>query len=556
MSNIKYTTFSVKEQIIKRFADKYDLSELIYVDRKTKFKIGCQKHGMFETSLTSILRSGEKCRKCRNEQKSIAYSGTIRENRLKYNNESIIIRFNEIHYDKYVYKDVDYQGMKKTIDIECSKHGIFRMSIIKHLSGQGCPKCSGKNLSTADVILDFKNIHGDTYDYSKLIFKNQREKMTFICYEHGEFKQTYYQHCQKNPIACQECRENKQSLKLHQILEKFKKSHGNLYDYSNVKPQQSIQTNVEIICKKHGSFMQRIDNHFAGKGCPKCKNSSSQAEKDVGDFIESLGIKIKRNDKIVLDKKEIDVLSIEHRLGIEYNGLYWHSDRSIKKNYQHYEKTILAESKGYQLIHLYEDEWLGQNDIVKSRIRSMFNKSENRIFARKTKLIKLTIKQAKEFFIKNHIQGHVFCKYYYGLEYNNEIVAAMSLSKRKILGNSEIELVRFANILNTNVIGGASKLLNAFIKEMQPKSIISYADRSWSTGKLYETLGFERLHETKPNYYYVLNNKRLSRYQFQKHLIVKTKEERKMTEKEIMVKNGYDILYDSGSIKYRLNLTS
>jgi hypothetical protein len=84
------------------------------------------------------------------------------------------------------------------------------------------------------------------------------------------------------------------------------------------------------------------------------------------------------------------------------------------------------------------------------------------------------------------------------------------------MGTNEWNISRFCNILNTNVIGSASKLLNHFILNYSPKRIISYADKDWSEGKLYETLGFIKISETRPDYKYVLNDIRIHKSRFRK----------------------------------------
>jgi predicted acetyltransferase len=124
------------------------------------------------------------------------------------------------------------------------------------------------------------------------------------------------------------------------------------------------------------------------------------------------------------------------------------------------------------------------------------------------------------------------------------------------MGNKSItdkyELLRFCNKLDTNVIGGASKLLNYFIKNYNPKEIISYADRRWSNGNLYEKLGFEFVHNSKPNYWYINDNVREYRFKYRKSELVKDGFDSKKTEKEIMFDRGVLRIYDCGNKKYKL----
>ena len=125
---------------------------------------------------------------------------------------------------------------------------------------------------------------------------------------------------------------------------------------------------------------------------------------------------------------------------------------------------------------------------------------------------------------------------------------------RKNLGNKHIEgkyeLLRFCNKLNTNVVGGASKLFKYFIKEYEPIEIVSYADRRWSKGNLYEKIGFTKVSITEPSYYYIVNHVRKNRIEYQKHKLVAMGYDSNKTEKQIMKELGYKRIYDCGTIKF------
>ena len=121
-------------------------------------------------------------------------------------------------------------------------------------------------------------------------------------------------------------------------------------------------------------------------------------------------------------------------------------------------------------------------------------------------------------------------------------------------GEGVYELLRFCNKLNTTVVGGASKLLKHFIKTVNPKSIISYADKRWSNGNLYEKLGFIHTHDSKPNYFYIVNNKRENRFSYRKDILVKEGYDKTKTEHEIMLERKIYRIYDCGCMVFRLDL--
>jgi hypothetical protein len=292
--------------------------------------------------------------------------------------------------------------------------------------------------------------------------------------------------------------------------------------------------------------------------CTKCnlKNSNaSDAENNVRDFIENeLTIK---TEKISIDNKEIDIYLPDYKLGIEYNGLYWHSEFFKNKNY-HLNKTEICENQGIQLLHIFEDEWMFKREIVKSIIKSKLNIVDIRIFARKCQIKEIDSNKSREFLEDNHIQGNVNSKYKLGLFYNDELVSYMSFEKtrKSIEKNNENSYVlnRFCSKLNTQVIGGASKLLKYFIRIYNPKSIISFADKRYSNGNLYKQLGFIRIKDNMPSYFYFKNNElvRYHRFNFRKEILIKRGFDKNKTEFEIMTDNNYIKIFDCGNIKYLL----
>ena len=146
-------------------------------------------------------------------------------------------------------------------------------------------------------------------------------------------------------------------------------------------------------------------------------------------------------------------------------------------------------------------------------------KTESKIFARKCQVVEM--KSVNGFLESNHIQGKVRSIVKLGLYHNSELVSVMTFDKfegRKKMSESEWNLNRFCSKLNTNVIGGASKLLKYFINKYNPKRIISYSDKDWSNGDLYISLGFNKISESKPDYKYIVGGKRIHKSNFKKSM--------------------------------------
>lgn len=533
-------------KVRKIHGNNVDTSKVEYIDSKTKVCLICPKHGEYWQTPAACVR-GNKCPKCSNENR-----GPKKENRIT--TEKFIGNANEIHKGKYDYSKVSYVNANTKVCIICSEHGEFWQLPYAHLNGQGCPKCVGKTLSQDELIKKFNEVHSFKYDYSKVDFSKIKEKVCIICPEHGEFWQRPQKHLAGQ--GCPQCakekthgtiNENKENFIIHSNL-----VHHNLYDYSEIEYVNNI-TKVKIKCNKHGIFYQRPNNHLQGCGCPKCSNTISKTEDDI---ISVLNCKdIISHNRNILNGKEIDIYIPSLKLGVEYNGLRWHSEEFEENSNYHLEKTERCEEQGIRLIHIFEDEWIYKKEIVKSRLLNLIGKTPIKIYARKCIIKEVDVNMVSNFLNENHIQGNCNSLYRYGLYYNDELVSLMTFGKlRKNLGSTNkngcYELLRFCNKLNTVVIGSASKLFSYFLKKNKPTSIISYADRRWSNGKLYEILGFTLSHKSKPSYFYVVNGKRENRFKYRKDILIKEGYDSSKAEHQIMLERGIYRIYDCGCLVY------
>ena len=320
-------------------------------------------------------------------------------------------------------------------------------------------------------------------------------------------------------------------------------------DYSGVDIQ------YPFLCKRCNS---KFEDVLRGGKIPRCYNcypntNTSVAETDLGDYIESLGIEIIRNDKSILNGRELDIYIPTLKIGIEYNGIYFHSELNGGKNKDyHLNKTNQCQKLGIRLIHIFEDDWLNKTDIIKSKLRHILNKANHTVFARKCSVKPVTNTIANEFLEKTHIQGKVNSSVQIGLFYLDELVSVMTFSKRKIFGNSEWELVRFST--STHIVGGFSKLLKWFEVNYKPTTVITFALNHFvdTVNNVYLKNGFIQTGNSVPSYHYVKNGIRYNRINFQKHKLKDKLEvfDPNLTEWENMQLNGYDRIWDCGSTKY------
>ena len=253
---------------ISIYGDYFDFKYVEYIDSRTKIKIICPIHGIFEIEPNIFLKIG--CEKCTKQK--------------KYLN-----KFQQKHENKYDYSLFIYERLNKKIKIICPVHGIFEQYTFNHSVGDGCPRCANKNITTEIFIKKSNEIHNNKYDYSLVEYVNTYTKVTIICPEHGGFEQTPNAHTNSQKSqGCPMCKYDKHRLKIEDFISRSNEIHENKYDYSLVEYKDNT-TKVKIICKEHGVFEQTPKNHLKTQGCPIC--SESKGEYKVRMYLEKNNIK-------------------------------------------------------------------------------------------------------------------------------------------------------------------------------------------------------------------------------------------------------------------------
>ena len=317
-------------------------------------------------------------------------------------------------------------------------------------------------------------------------------------------------------------------------------------------------------CKECGEiFESAFVNTSQFPVCPKCHpkfTNFSKMEKFLVDFIKMIYKgEIMENTRSIIPPLELDIYIPELKLAIEFNGDYWHSEEAgTDKNY-HLNKTKLCEEKGIHLIHIFEHDWLTKQVQILNRVQSLFLINTNRIFARKCIVREIDFKTASDFVNQHHLQGSCSSSYNIGLFFNNELISVMTFGKPRFNKKYEWELLRFCS--SKPIIGGAGKLLKYFINHKSPTSLISYANRCWSSklSNVYEKIGFKLVGESDPGYSWVKKSDIITRYKAQKHklkdLLGEDKFDENLSESENMKKNGFMKVYDCGNLVYEMNFS-
>lgn len=520
------------------------------VKMRDKVTLTCKKHGEFTVSVTQLIRrdKGLICKSC------VAQSKFIKDS-------------TDVHGGRFDYSEVNYTRHDEEVKIRCNSCGNFFWQTPKnHKAGYiGCVSCSNKlkkealTYNTEEVVTQFKSVHGENYDYSQVTYKSAREDVKIWCKKcKAFFLLSPGRH--KEGCYCPTCTKQDVSKSRTKTTTQFIKEANKVHDfkYSYIKANYvSSKDKVEIICPKHGSFWQAPECHlYKEHGCPKCSHHVSKPETEIADYVENdLNLKVIRSDRTIIKPKELDIVIPEHKLAIEYNGMYWHSTK-FQKNKKHLlEKQQLCKEKGYRLIHVMEYENL---EVVKKTI-SYLTGHAKKVFARKCEVKR--VGNVDSFLDENHVQGGVNLKSHnFGLFYEGEMVAVMCFSSASSIRGTKKEdrvweLRRFSSSMQ--VVGGASKLFKAFLRSHDVKKVVSYSDNRWFDGGMYEKLGFSMVSELPPDYKYVKGDNIYTKGRFTHANMRKMKyfdynpEE---TELENTERNGFYRVPDCGKRKWEVNL--
>ena len=277
-----------------------------------------------------------------------------------------------------------YINYSTKVKIKCKVCGCENYVLPGNLMKQGgCKKCGGKIRRTSEeIVASFKTIHGDLYDYSKVEYKDIKIPVEIICKKHGSFLQRPDVHL--SGCGCKKCFIESNSDNDTSFIQKAQKIYGNKYDYSRVKYIDTY-TPVEIICKKHGSFMQRPNNHLNGNGCPYCKESLG--ERIIRTFFKNKNISVicQKTFKDLYDisfknKLKYDFYVPCYKLLIEFNGQqhysfnkHWHKNthdfhRAVHRDWL---KRRYAKKHNFNYLVISYKEINDINKILESKISAL-----------------------------------------------------------------------------------------------------------------------------------------------------------------------------------------
>lgn len=452
-------------------------------------------------------------------------------------------------------------GSQKKVWLFCGIEGHdFRHSSVKNTlrsiskGASGCPQCSGRTPSKDTCLWSTHPDIAEELTNSQIgwdVSYGSEKRVSWSCKKCGNiWTQMVYKRA-VNGFGCKVCALRKRASSL--LID----THPELYSQM-VEPDPEVGSGSKQIkeweCPEKGhrwSVSVERRRHHRG-GCPNCwyASNSSGPEKDIEKFLETLGLSVVMSSRSIIKPYELDIYIPSLNLAIEFNGIYYHSEKFLDKNY-HKMKYDLCKEKGIRLIQIWEDDWRDRSPIVEKFLKHKLGLSEDKkIFARKTVVKEVPTDDAREFLDENHIQGYTNGSIKVGLYYMGELVAVSIFTKT----GDTLRLERYAT--SAHVIGGQSKILKWIDKNVSYNSMVTFADLTISDGNLYEATGWKFDKLLKPDYRYLYQNKlqhkfgfRLKRFREDPNL----KFEEGLTEYELAQLNGLLRVYDAGKIRYVRN---
>jgi len=558
--------------------------------RKTQITVKCLKHNkVFETTIERFFgRRQISCMQCVEEKRqgklwlpeSSVLPGTPNTCKVSHNIAELLKTIvQQKGFEAIVYCfDKEAYSVNDDITYKCLKHNVVGKQRVQLLL-QGrvpCRKCVNERL------------------YQRGVIKKAQEnaKRTFLL-RYGV----------EHPFSVPEIRyrafANRKSKLMQSVLARLKQQVPQIEPLFGNNTYNGVKDQIyKFRCKQCNTIFEAKISDGKIPLCPVCYGGQSEFESQLLKFLDDLKPYLSTPATVItnrrlLDGLEIDVYLPGYKVGIEIHGLYYHTEQAIEQTrhtilrrygisarYYHALKQDIAEHKGIRLLQIFSDEWIYQNNLVKSIIAHALGVRDyfdSVLSARDCIVVPISEKEANEFYVQHHIQGPIYgCRYHFGLVHKktDELVACLSIGKHRFSkgqkGQQLWELYRFCTDHKSIVRGALSKLLTHALRtiataEDQPIRLISYVDRRLFSATGYKALQqtsikVQYLGKTEPGFWLVDGHRRLNRMHFQKHKLLKKQFEQKpfsveqLTERQLQQLLGLERIWDAGHYQFSLEL--
>jgi hypothetical protein len=521
------------------------------------FTVICPEHGQFFQPVSAHL-GGSGCKQCARD--------ALREKQ-RHTLDSVRAKVAQYGWD-YEYTGLEFFGsgeLQPNINYVCKSHGPVTQNLYNHLAGKGCYGC--RNVKSRDTLEEFSakasEVHSGKYAYSEIVHGVEqgsvlRALVSAVCPEHGEFTQQANAHM--NGCGCPKCGDltlvQKRSITEVEVLANWP-SDG--HTFVKLVPSQGRGQRVVSACKAHGEFEQQLFNRLRlGHGCPSCSGVVSSLSRSFNAALSASGL-VEGQDFVMEyrpegQRKVWDFFFPGKGIAVELHGVFWHSSKYCEPS-EIQDKHEAGLALGFRTLHFYEDEVLGNLDlVVRHTLNAVGLSADRSVYARKLKAVVVRFEDAKRFLEQHHIQGFVFAEYFGLVDDSAQLLAVAGFAKRDSgrgrASFTACELVRFATACR--VAGGLGKLLQFAQKTLGFTKVVSFSEIRLHHGGSYAKLGFKLESKVPRDYMYVVKNQRKHKSGFQKSALAKrypnidlNKTEKVLTEELKLYR-----IYDCGKLKW------
>lgn len=449
-------------------------------------------------------------------------------------------------------------GTNKDVQWVCSK-GHQYLARISHraMSGSGCPYCVGKKTLVGfnDLATTHPKISKELVGDPTKIHKGSETPQKWCCTLGHEYEMSTYNRVKGS--SCRVCSGRDVLAGFNDLATTHPKIsleliHPNPEETTYGKGVRGVWKCIEGHNWSAPLYHRTKGESRGATGCPECSKAlrTSRGENELVEFLRSnFTGDVQTSDRGVLNGLELDIYLPELKTAIEFNGVYFHSEKFKDSSY-HKNKADKCVEAGVRLITVWEDDYNLRKDIVhKMLIHKLGLSAQDKVPARKTVAMFIPNQEVFAFLEDNHIQGKAVGSYYMGLREKDsrELVAVMVLKRTKDV----LSLERFAT--SKIVSGGQSKLLNFVDQNIEYSKMITFADRTVSDGGLYTGTGWVKEADIAPDYRYLVRNVREHKFGYRKDRFKNDpnlKYVEGYTEKQLAELNGLLRVYDAGKVRF------
>lgn len=276
--------------------------------------------------------------------------------------------------------------------------------------------------------------------------------------------------------------------------------------------------NIVVQCVKCGLTWNDSVKRLESTRCYTCDPAGSKAQTEIADWIKTMRSNVLTNTRSIIPPTELDIYVESHSAAVEYNGLYWHSITHKSSTY-HQTKSEKCSASNIVLFHVFEDEWRDKQSIVQSMLKHRLGLTARKLHARACEVRSISSSVRREFFRDNHVDGDVQAHSAYGLFYNEELVAAISLRipfHKKY--SDHLEVARVCCLKDTNVRGAISRLTKVAREKalsLGKKNLMTYVDFRFGSDKdTWISCGWKFVKHTAPRWWWTDYHDRFNRFKF------------------------------------------